>query len=60
MSAFGYGSSYSFRDGSFMPGSSQGYSGLGQDPRQIVSKSGIDSLKGAISNGGPGIRFEGS
>lgn len=59
MSAFGYGSSYSFRDGSFMPGPSQGYSSLGQDPRQIVSKSGIDSLKGAISNGGPGVRFEG-
>ena len=59
MSAFGYGSSYSFRDGSFMPGPSQGYGGMGQDPRQIVSKSGIDSLKGAMSNGGPGIRFEG-
>lgn len=59
MSAFGYGSSYSFRDGSFMPGPSQGYGGMGQDPRQIVAKSGIDSLKGAISNGGPGVRFEG-
>lgn len=63
MSAFGYGSSYSFRDGSFMPGPSQGYGGMGQDPRQIVSKSGIDSMKGAYSDPArmpvytPGDRF---
>lgn len=47
MSAFGYGSSYSFRNGDFNPGFTQG---MGQDPRQIVSKSGIDSMKGTSSS----------
>lgn len=42
MSAFGYGSSYSFKNGDFNPGFTQG---MGQDPRQIVSKSGIDSIQ---------------
>lgn len=46
MSAFGYGSSYSFKTGDYNPGFTQG---MGQDPRQIVAKSGIDSIgKGAM------------
>jgi hypothetical protein len=51
MSAFGYGSSYSFKNGDFNPGFTQG---MGQDPRQIVSKSGMDTgmaSKGAMSTG---------
>lgn len=52
MSAFGYGSSYSFKNGDFTPGFTQG---MGQDPRQIVSKSGMDTgmsqQKGAMATG---------
>lgn len=40
MSAFGYGSSYSFKTGDYNPGFTQG---MGQDPRQIVSKSGMNT-----------------
>lgn len=56
MSAFGYGSSYSFKSGDFNPGFTQG---MGQDPRQIVSKSGMDtgasSMKGATPMGAGGM-----
>jgi len=48
VSAFGYGSSYSFKTGDYNPGFTQG---MGQDPRQIVAKSGIDSMKGASVSG---------
>lgn len=48
MSAFGYGSSYSFKTGDYNPGFTQG---MGQDPRQIVAKSGIDSMKSGLPTG---------
>jgi len=48
VSAFGYGSSYSFKTGDYNPGFTQG---MGQDPRQIVAKSGIDSMKSGLPSG---------
>ncbi len=48
MSAFGYGSAYSFKTGDYNPGFTQG---MGQDPRQIVAKSGIDSMKSGLPSG---------
>lgn len=49
MSVYGQGSAYSFKTGDFNPGFTNG---MGQDPRQIVAKSGIDSMKGAEYAGG--------
>ncbi len=60
MSAFGYGSSYSFKTGDYNPGFTQG---MGQDPRQIVSKSGMDtgtSSKGAMGSGPSSIPLSGA
>jgi len=45
VSAFGYGSSYSFKDGNLNPGMTDG---MGMDPRSIVPRS---QVKGGLSSG---------
>lgn len=46
MGAFGYGSSYSFKDGNLNPGMTDG---MGQDPNLMNSSGGMSSMKGSVS-----------